>query len=485
MLVNAGRFIVLPFLITSLFGLSFYIYLYNPSLLDSFTLPVHVADTHDDSPSFNASLHVTNDSDGSPNFNASLHATEDSGNPPYINASLHVTEDSDDSPYFNASRHRKLYSLSTPDHKYFNIDFGNISAFNPNIIPHPTKPGTFVVFASELQTSSDKLDNREIFCVATFTSNQTLRCLDRPTPLPVRLVEGNCQGDLVYYNWKKGPRDARVFWGPDRPYIVYGSLATRSCLGLFVQDLGSLVPDFSDDAQEDLVFTNDTEMQRPPPFSTIQKNWFLFWDAEGQAHVHQDTYPNRTFTQLLPDGSVGPDLSIDAEETDMACLSEYFPKFREKRWENIHQATNSLTITLCKRSDPSCSANDENTFIMTIFQHKTYFSYHPEYYPYVMLFRRTAPFAVHAISKKSLWVNGKVPLTNTTQSILLNGRVEKQDEMFYVTSMNWKTPGQHYHGYLDDPLFLGFGIEDTRSGGIDALAADLLKDLGSCADVGT
>lgn len=53
-------------------------------------------------------------------------------------------------------------------------------------------------------------------------------------------------------------------------------------------------------------------------------------------------------------------------------------------------------------------------------------------------------------------------------------------EMMYVTSMNWKTHGQTYHGYLDDVLFLNFGIEDAKTGSIDVIAADLLKGLGSC-----
>jgi hypothetical protein len=57
---------------------------------------------------------------------------------------------------------------------------------------------------------------------------------------------------------------------------------------------------------------------------------------------------------------------------------------------------------------------------------------------------------------------------------------EGHTEMFYMTSMSWKRHDQKYHGYLDDVMFLAFGIEDTRAGAIDVLAGDLLQDLAYC-----
>ena len=46
--------------------------------------------------------------------------------------------------------------------------------------------------------------------------------------------------------------------------------------------------------------------------------------------------------------------------------------------------------------------------------------------------------------------------------------------------MSWKDPSRLYHGYLDDVLFLGFGIEDSKTGGIDVLASDLLAAIERC-----
>ena len=56
-------------------------------------------------------------------------------------------------------------------------------------------------------------------------------------------------------------------------------------------------------------------------------------------------------------------------------------------------------------------------------------------------------------------------------------------ELFFVVSLAWKGQSQRYHGYMDDELIIGLGIEDFTSAGIDVLARDLLQDLGYCDNV--
>jgi len=232
------------------------------------------------------------------------------------------------------------------------------------------------------------------------------------------------------------------------------------------------------------LFTHATEVQRPPPVRGMEKNFFLFWDSENKAYVHHDIFPHRVFAQLSFDGSVGPDLAIESASKDDVCLTMYMPPLTPTD-ESIHQATNSLSITLCKRADPGCIPNDSNTFIFAIFHHKSYHDWHGVYEPYVMIFQRNAPFAIHAISQRPLWIHGRAALTKDTHSLLYENDPGREipaghTEMFYVTSISWKTHGQKYHGYLDDPIFLAFGIEDTRAGLIDVLAEDLFQDLGLC-----
>lgn len=152
-------------------------------------------------------------------------------------------------------------------------------------------------------------------------------------------------------------------------------------------------------------FRLPTELQRPPPYGFMEKNYFLFWDKDEQLYIHHDMAPKRVFTQLSYDGSVGPNLAPEAAASDDKCMAKHMPTLTPH--ETLHQATNSLSFTLCRRSDASCKPDDSNTFIITIFQNKKRFSEHLIYEPYVMLFDRTAPFAIHGITSKPLWINGR------------------------------------------------------------------------------
>ena len=374
----------------------------------------------------------------------------------------------------------EIFSVSRFDRKYFPIKFGDKSAINPSIIPHPILKDTWIITAQHQRSEvKNTVWFAELACNAVFNNGQ-LECLKPPMNLPIAATFGDkCDGDLSYFGFNIGPHDARVFYGPKNPYTIYGSNSMFSCFGMWMLDFRMLV-DWGFEIFAEEQFRKATEIQRPPPVGTIEKNWFVFWDKEGQMYAHYDVAPKRSFAKLQYDGSVGPDLAPLAATNDDQCIAKYMPKLAPQL-ESIHQATNSLLITLCKRADPSCEANDSNTFIFTIFQHKKYYSYHGVYEPYIMLFKQTAPFEVHGISKKALWIHGrgKEGEWQHPEGIEL----PDQTEMFYVTSMSWKTQGLKYHGYLDDELFIAFGIEDAKTGGIDFVAGDLIEDLGLCSSL--
>lgn len=176
------------------------------------------------------------------------------------------------------------------------------------------------------------------------------------------------------------------------------------------------------------------------------------------------------FARLAPDGSVGPDLAPLAAGSDEGCLARLMPAVNSwpDRVESIHQSTNSLSVTLCKRADPGCVPGDDNTFVFAVFHHKTYSRFHALYEPYVMAFRQRAPFEVYGVSTMPIWINGR--------GINPDGSTE----MFYVVSIAWKDRGRRYHAFADDVVFVAFGIEDQRTAGIDVTAADLLANLGLC-----
>ncbi|OLN96337.1 hypothetical protein CCHL11_04511 [Colletotrichum chlorophyti] len=372
------------------------------------------------------------------------------------------------SPITTMPTHHEIFSVSTPDRKFFPIIFGHEEALNPNIIPHPTRDNAFIVVAQRKKADDNTAEHVELVCNAIFSS-KGLSCTEAPAILPIAATKSgdHCPPKLAYIALNVGPHDARVFNGPSAPFIVYGSNSIFACFGQFMQDFRTL-GDWGFNASLDQGFVLGTELQRPPPWGTMEKNWFPFWAEDGTVYLHHDVAPKRVFAMLNADGTVGPDIAPLAGG-DEACLSRYMPELPPEL-ESIHQATNSLSITFCKRSDPTCKVTSDNTFVFTIFQHKTFYRFHSEYEPYVMLFRQRAPFEVFAVSKRPIWIHGR------------ERREDGGSDMFYVTSMSWKGKDQKYHGFLDDVLFLSFGIEDQQTGAIDIMAEELLAELGSCLE---
>ncbi|KAK5213824.1 hypothetical protein LTS03_009975 [Exophiala xenobiotica] len=355
----------------------------------------------------------------------------------------------------------EVFSVSTKNGKYFLIEFGAEDAINPSILPHPTQPETWIIVAQQQRsTINNSVWFAELVCDAKFKRGK-LACIRPPKILPIAATTSDkCVGDLSYFALNIGPHDARVFYGPSSPMLV----------------------DWGYEPVVGNEFRMATELQRPPPLGLIEKNWFVFWDKHEEAYAHYDVAPNRVYAKLGSDGSVGQDLAPLARHSDEKCMQRYMPKVAEQL-ESIHQATNSLSITLCKRSDLTCEPDDSNTYVLSIFQHKSFYSFHSVYEPYVMLFKRTSPFELHAISSKPIWIHGrgkageKRPKGSEFESL----ETWNQTEMFYVTSISWKSQGQKYHGYSDDVMFINFGIEDLKTAGVDIVAGELLKDIGICS----
>lgn len=378
---------------------------------------------------------------------------------------------------FVADTHREIYSNSTADGKYFLVDFSPWRAYNPNFVPHPFKNDTWITVA---QTHKTQQENQiwftQLVCEAKLQKGK-MTCTHPPLTVPIPPTwSSKCEGELAHFNLNIGPHDARVFFGPDKPYILYGTQSAFNCFGQLMQDF-TLVSDWP--GARPGLFRVPTEIQRPPPYhyERVEKNWFLFWDMQGQIYAHHDTFPKRVFGLMNNDGSVDKDLAPLVSATDDVCLQKRMPTVKPTIDESIHQATNSLAVTMCKRSDPTCVVTESNTFVFTIFHWKSFYEFHGLYEPYVMLFKQAPPFEIYAITSKPLWIHGR-RLPGEWREKGQHGW--NQTEMIYTTSIAWKNQGQRYHGYLDDPLFLGFGVEDKETAGMDVSAAAILQDIELC-----
>lgn len=392
-------------------------------------------------------------------------------------------------PFFavdHKSTHVEVFSKMTKDGNWFQLEFGDRAAYNPNIIPHPDKPNTWFITAQRDKSADDDIVwFTELVCEATFKDDK-MQCIRPPLILPIAsTVSTHCDGDLEFFNLTMGPHDARVFQGPDQPFVIYGSQSQYNCFGLWIHDFRRLV-DWSSSPDTMGKFFWPTDLPRPQglPHSRVEKNWFPFWDSGGEMYIHYDIAPKRTFAKLDFDGKdnskglVGEDIAPLAAERDKICMEKYIPPIRNSKLEFIHQATNSLAITLCQRSDPNCRKSDENTYIFTIFQFKSFYG-HGVFEPYIMLFKQTAPFEVYGMSSKPFWYHGRGEAGGSWVGDM-DWIPKNSTQMVYTTSMGWKQQGLRYHGYLDDELFIGFGVEDKKSFGIDVAAGDLIAGLELC-----
>jgi hypothetical protein len=90
-------------------------------------------------------------------------------------------------PYsgYTEGAYREIFSVSTPDKKYFPIDFSPRRGINPNAIPHPTLKDHWVIVG---QLDDHVLEISawlaELVCTATFKDG-ALSCIDSPLLLSI------------------------------------------------------------------------------------------------------------------------------------------------------------------------------------------------------------------------------------------------------------------------------------------------------------
>lgn len=373
-------------------------------------------------------------------------------------------------------QHITISSKKTTDKKFWSLDFGKVNATHPTILahPHPIKTDYWIMLG--LSKRDDTKFQKELICEASFKEN-TMACAEPPQLLPVStIVSPLCEKQYDGHNYEIGPRHTRAFFGPTRPYFLYSAPSLHSCVGVWMQDLTRLYYWlYSESLEKSETFFEPTDLARPGPSRPIERNWFAFWDRNDEMHLHYNIYPKRSFAKLNSTGGVEQELAVYSEASDQACMQMNMPQIQYPAHEKIVQATNALSVTMCNRSDEACFESEQNTFIMTIFNVKTTHLVE-NYDPYVMLFKRTAPFEIHAIGKKPLWIDGRKKLGQVTTS----NYTRPASSLIEVNSMAYIKRDRLFHGYMDDPMYLSFSIDNERGGAIDVTPADLLQELGTC-----
>lgn len=275
-----------------------------------------------------------------------------------------------------------------------------------------------------------------------------------------------------------------------------------------------------------------TELTRNPANtrSQIEKNWFLFFPLTGESYIHYDILSTRsstrgrTFAKLLGNGLTTTNLTDPFEQV---CLVEppsltrpektkrepADPRNRDGTW---HQATNSLRLILCNRSDRGCKATSKNTVFFAIAHRKfeNEIGLPLRYERFFIVWQAIPPFSMlgisqHAILMANETVSGFSPSKNwaddpTNSAIVASTRKSNlnatepfggKDNWAYFTytvsiSYAWGRPprkgiagdeAQDMHvGYLDDEVLLGIGVDDKAQTFSRVKAGELVQCLKPC-----
>ncbi|KAI4166862.1 MAG: hypothetical protein LQ343_007683 [Gyalolechia ehrenbergii] len=356
-----------------------------------------------------------------------------------------------------------------------------------------------------------------------------MRCASTPIALNVPPTPAEeCYGKYGSYVDVPGFHDPRVFWsGKGEPLMMVNTQSRYACFGLWMIDLRSLHPPLQDLLASSPThpslgplksYSTLTELTRNPAETraSIEKNWLPFFSSTGESYIHYDiTDPRntsargRTFAKLLGNGFTTTNLTDPLElpclfDTDATEIDE------AKKGGTWHQATNSLRLILCKRKDPHCKADPENTVFFAVIHRKfpNYLDLPLRYERHFMVWSATPPFSMLGISQHPIlmanetasgWTESQnwddypdnaatVAHTkmhrNTTEPY---GGKEYWAYFTYTVSIAYAWArtgmdevGEKNVGYLDDEVVLGIGIDDKGQGFARAKAGDLVQCLRAC-----
>lgn len=235
----------------------------------------------------------------------------------------------------------------------------------------------------------------------------------------------------------------------------------------------------------------------------------FFYPASGESYIHYDLSSpyggprGRTFAKVLGNGLTTTNLT---DPLELPCLRGVDADELEAAKKNgtWHQATNSLRVILCSRSDKTCKPSADNTVFFAIVHRK-----HPNvlklplrYERYFIVWSAVPPFSMLGISQHPILManetaSGWSAAQNWHGDLVrhqrwTNSSSSQADEKGYWASFTytvsiayaWGRTGDDVTdknvGYLDDEVILGIGIDDAGQGFSRVKAADLLQCLRAC-----
>lgn len=341
------------------------------------------------------------------------------------------------------------------------------------------------------------------------------------------------------------------------------SRSRYACFGLWIIDLRSIYPPLAHLLSSSprilslgplTSYPHLTELTRNPPStrSPIEKNWFLFHPRAGSSFIHYDISTpirGRTFAKLLGGGLTTPNLTDPFEDPCLPPSSSHLnrpsrddPNLTSSlhggpgKW---HQATPSLRLILCSRSDPSCTPLDDNTvfFALVHRKHENYLKLPLRYERNFIVWAATPPFEMLGVSRHPVLLANETtsgwdawqgwdddernaatvrmnkerpappPYANDTSEFRARSRHRRRQVsssppgnnatdpfggkgywayFTYTVSLAWAAgrhgveAGEWVEGYLDDEVVLSIGVDDKGMGIGRVMARELVECLRAC-----
>ncbi|KAF4974578.1 hypothetical protein FZEAL_8550 [Fusarium zealandicum] len=312
--------------------------------------------------------------------------------------------------------------------------------------------------------------------------------------------EHHCQNEPLMDKYI-GPEDMKLFWTrKGEPLLIFTHQVDDEnlCQGQFLMDVRAAVPELVTALGEHYAnrlppirFKEPTGLRRqaPPgeeshPRYQREKNW-----APAQSPFSDDpdellfmVEPGQPFRWTSEDGPVQ---SMASPNEQKSAVEEPFPRNARQgeTWHSsqmmtcmhdvmkdethVHQSTPMLSLTLCKRG--TCSPDEDNTVMLGMVQHRLdppLLSPSLWYDRRIAVYSAVPPYKMMSVGKK---------LTYHGES---DGRYAWTGSMVYFANQTQYPPSSH--GFLDDEVWLSFGIRDAAAGWIDVKARDLVADHYLC-----
>lgn len=313
--------------------------------------------------------------------------------------------------------------------------------------------------------------------------------------------------------------------------VDFAARSRYACFGLWMIDLRTLYPKLQTLLASHPVhpslgplksYPTLTELTRNPADtrSPMEKNWLMFFPASGESYLHYDLSDphggprGRTFAKLLGSGLTTTNLTDPRELSCLRALDANIshPAMRDETW---HQATNSLRLILCNRSDWTCTASRQNTVFFAVVHRKfpNFLKLPLRYERHFIVWAAHPPFTMLGISKYPIllanetasgwppsenWADDPINVEKVAQTrARSHGNATVAEPMggkgfwayfTYTVSMSFAwgrredEPEAKNVGYLDDEVVLGIGIDDAGQGFARVKAGELLQCLRPCEE---